>query len=167
MSSNSSRPPLHPPNEIDIVIEGIAVRALVDTGAVVSVISEKLCRSLRKVTTPLTNLALRTATSHYITPSAQCTARVVIQDVRYAVKFVVLPRSSYDVILGWDFLSTHQALVDCARAELTLSNPCPDLDDRSPPKVFAAADVHIVPLSAVLVRVFSPAATILFCFNHL
>lgn len=98
-SSNFLRPPLCPTNEIDVLVEGVAVRALVDTGAVVSVISEKLCRDLRKVTTPLTNLALRTATSHFIAPTAQCTARVLIQDVWYAVNFVVLPRSSYDVIL--------------------------------------------------------------------
>ncbi|XP_075740668.1 uncharacterized protein LOC142786852 [Rhipicephalus microplus] len=153
LAAKISRRNCCPPNEIELYIDGIKVHGLVDTGAAVSVISEKLCRNLRKVTTQLTDLSLQTATSHHIQPSALCTARVVIQGAMYVVTFVVLFRSSHDVILGWDFLSSNSALVDCARSELALSVPCYDPDDGASCRVFAASDVDIAPFSAVVVSV--------------
>lgn len=153
LAAKISRPNCCPPNEIELYIDGIKVHGLVDTGAAVSVISEKLCRNLKKVTTQLTDLSLQTATSHHIQPSALCTARVVIQGAMYVVTFVVLFRSSHDVILGWDFLSSNSALVDCARSELALSVPCYDPDDGASCRVFAASDVDIAPFSAVVVSV--------------
>lgn len=50
--SNFSRPRLYPSNVVAICVEGVPVLALVDTGAAVSVMTEKLnCHKLRKVTT--------------------------------------------------------------------------------------------------------------------
>ena len=143
-------------------IDGVAVQALVDTGAAVSVLSGELCRKLKKITIPLSDVSLRTATAHHIQPSVACTARLVIQNVLYAVEFVVFSPCSHDIILGWDFLSAHHAVVDCARAELELSTmselplcqtPIYDgpSDQALSSRVVVAADTHIPPLSSVLV----------------
>lgn len=116
--------------------------ALIDTGAAISVMDAKLCRTLKKVKTPIAGLSLRTASAQHIKPLAACTARVVIQNSLYTIEFVVLPSCSHAVILGWDFLSRHAAIIDCARAEVgfstvpmpyqTLINQIPVLKPSSP-----------------------------------
>lgn len=135
-------------------VDGVAVLALVDTGAAVSVISEALCRRLRKVTTALSDFSLRTASSQRIHPSAACTARVLIEDVLYTIEFIVLSRCSHDIILGYDFLSTHHAVIDCARAEVSFLPLCDtvlcDVPTR-PAKLLVASDTDIPPFSAALV----------------
>lgn len=83
-------PPLSPANVIDVTVEGVAALALIDTGAAVSVLNERLRHSLRKVTTPLSDLTLRTGSAQEIKPLAMCTARVIIQDVTYVIEFIVL-----------------------------------------------------------------------------
>lgn len=129
--------------------------ALVDTGAAVSVMDAKLCSSLRKVRTPIAGLSLRTASAQNIQPSAACTARVVIQGTIYAVEFVVLPCCSHAVILGWDFLSRHAAIIDCARAEVEFSHLPEAVLDTAPPgacvKALVAEDIDLPPCSSVLV----------------
>ncbi|XP_075729730.1 uncharacterized protein LOC142771751 isoform X1 [Rhipicephalus microplus] len=104
------RPHLSPPNEIAVFVDGFATTALVDTGAAICIISEVLCRKLNKVTTPLVEISLRTASSQHVQPFATCTARVVIQGVLYIVEFVVLLHASREIILGWNFLSANHAV---------------------------------------------------------
>lgn len=88
------------------------------TGAAVSVLNERLRRSLRKVTTPLSDLTLPTASAQVIKPLAMCTARVLIQDVTYVIEFIVLPSCSHGIILGWEFLSRHHAIIDCVHLQV-------------------------------------------------
>lgn len=112
--------------------------------------------------TPLSALSLRTASSQCITPVAACTARIVIQGYTYTVEFVVLSSCSYDVILGWDFLSDHQAVIDCSRAEIEFS-PLPDtrsheLDDLGD-KLVVTEDTTIPPHSSVIAHACSTFAT--------
>lgn len=146
-------------------MDGFRTLALVDTGAAVSVIDVKLCRLLRKVTTTSTGLSLRTASAHHIQPLAACTARVIIQDVVYPIEFLVLPACSHDVILGWDFLSRHHAVIDCARAEVAFSALCSASSAPTTEKLFVADDTNIPPSSTVLVPVSCAAvreSTVLF-----
>ncbi|XP_049515963.1 uncharacterized protein LOC125942080 [Dermacentor silvarum] len=130
---------------------------------------EKLCRKLRKVTTPLSGLLLRTASAQHIAPLAQCTARVLIADVVYVVEFFVLPSCSHDIILGWDFLSHHRAIIDCARAEVALfplsEASLPDPSESKAAKLTVVSDTNIPPEMSVLVPVScsaAPDATVLF-----
>lgn len=74
--------------------------------------------------TPLTGLPLRTAGAHRIHPIAASTARVVTEDVAYAIEVIVISSCSNDLILGWDFLSCHNVVIHCARAELELFHAC-------------------------------------------
>lgn len=104
---------------------------------------------------------LRTANSQFIAPSAVCTARVNIQGELYVIEFFVLPSCSHDVILGWDFLSRHRAIIDCARAEVALtplqsSVSGPTISDAC--KLVIAADADVAPNTSTLVALTCPAA---------
>ncbi|XP_065296576.1 uncharacterized protein [Dermacentor albipictus] len=76
---------------------------------------------LRKVTTAWDGPQIRTAGGHLITPSGRCTARVTVKGHTYPATFVVLPQCSREVILGLDFLSEHQAIIDLRSKLITLS----------------------------------------------
>lgn len=128
-----------------------------DTGAV-SVIHEKFCRKLKKVTKPLCGLLPRTASAQHIAPLAQCTARVVIDGLVYVVEFFVLSSCSHDIILGRDFLSHHRAVIDCARAEVALF-PLSDAPSASKAaKLTIVSHMDISPEMSVLVPV--PCSTV-------
>lgn len=136
--------------------------ALIDTGAAISVIADKLCRSLHKVTTPFFGPLLRTATAEHVQPVAACTARVVIQGKLYTVEFVVLPHCSHDIILGWDFLSRHQAVIDCFRAEVAFSSLGGAISDDVPSsraKLVIAHDIQVPPHTYVMAPVCCSAAS--------
>lgn len=150
-------------------VDGVRTLALVDTGAAISVMSHKFCRSIRKVTTRPSGFSLRTASAQHIQPVAACTARVLIQDAIYTVEFLVLASCSYDLILGWDFLSHNHAVIDCARAlvELSVFSEAPSAHVPAPgdSKLVVTADTDLPPHSAVIVSVSCaalPDATVLF-----
>lgn len=108
---------------------------------------------------------MRTASAQQIMPIAACTARVVIQNILYTVEFVVLPSCSHDVILGWDFLSRHHAVIRCAPAEVEFSPLLEDSFCAPNAKVVIAEDTVVQPRSSVLVPLCCtsiPEATVLF-----
>ncbi|KAM7309558.1 retropepsin-like aspartic protease [Ixodes scapularis] len=104
-------------NNLNVVIDGHDASALVDTGADYSVLSGRLSRRLRKVTTPWDGPQIRTAGGHLITPVGRCTARVEIHGETCPVKFVVLQDCSRDVILGMDFLCEYGAVIDLGETD--------------------------------------------------
>lgn len=71
------------------------------------------------------------------------------------IEFVVLFSCSHDVILGWDFLSNHNAVIDCARAEVEFCSqndgPFPDTSPTCGVKLVVEEEVDIPPQSSVLV----------------
>lgn len=80
----------------------------------------------------------------------------MIEEICYPVQFVVLPCCPHDVILGWDFLEEHGALIDCFAEELFLSGmPCYDDNHVSlpPNKLHTPCDIHIPSRSTVFVSV--------------
>lgn len=116
--------------------------------------SQKICRKLRKVTTPYDGPELQSAAATSLSPAAKCTARVIIQDAWYPVQFVVLPCCPHDIILGWDFLCDHGALIDCSADELFLCDmPRYDEHHVSPPlcKLYATGDICIPPRSTAFI----------------
>ncbi|XP_064462244.1 uncharacterized protein LOC135372679 [Ornithodoros turicata] len=96
--------------------------------------------------TPYDGPELQSAAATALSPTATCTARVMIQGAWYPVQFVVLPSCPHDVILGWDFLCDHGALIYCSADELFLSDMA-RYDDQhaSPPsyKLHATRDTCI------------------------
>lgn len=71
---------------LSVFVQGVPVDALVDTGATISVIHADLCSRLRKVTTPYDGPTLVAAQGDTVRPSALCTARVVIDDIRHHIQ---------------------------------------------------------------------------------
>lgn len=148
---------------IDIVIDGLHVQALVDTGAAVSVIRADLCNRLRKVTTPFVGRPFRAVGEQNIVPTGVCTARIVIQEICYCVEFVVLSSCSHDVILGWDFLEATSALIDCERSEVDFAEiRLPEENDVNDTiKLFLIDDARIPAFSSVLLPIQSTELEVL------
>lgn len=75
----------------------------------------------------------------------------------------MLTSCSHDVILGWDFLSRHHAVIDCAHAQVELSIfgdvPSVHMPVSGVDKLVVAADTDLPPLSAVIVPVYCAALT--------
>ncbi|KAM7296220.1 uncharacterized protein ISCGN_021402 [Ixodes scapularis] len=148
-------------NNLNVVIDGHDASALVDTGADYSVLSGRLSRRLRKVTTPWDGPQIRTAGGHLITPVGRCTARVEIHGETCPVKFVVLQDCSRDVILGMDFLCEYGAVIDLGANQLTLRKPVlpPVETNTTSTAIRVIADhVNLPPRSSVFVTVITDSA---------
>lgn len=102
--------------------------------------------------TPLGGFSLRTASAQHIQALAACTARVTIQGLLYIIELIVLPSCSHDVILGWDFLARHNAVIDCARAEVEFTSQCDVYSDKAnAAKLVVSEDTTIPPQCSVSV----------------
>lgn len=110
------------PNLLDITVDSVPVRALIDTGAHISVMSADFRRRLRKVLTPATS-RVRVADGGTPTVDGLCTARVTIAGHSTPVQFTVLSSCAHHIILGLDFLADHSALIDCSQGVLHLDLP--------------------------------------------
>lgn len=102
-----------PRNLIVILIVGLRLHALVDTGAATSIINQAICKKLCKMTTPYDRPVLRSAATTMLSPAS-------IKGPRYPVQSVVPPCYPHDVILCWDFLGDHAALIDYSAKEFFL-----------------------------------------------
>lgn len=107
--------------EIPISADDYPLTALVDTGADFSVMSSQLAGRLRKVVTPWTGPAIRSAGGHLLTPIGVCTARIKIRDAYFPACFLVLRECSKPLILGLDFLYEYGAIIDLRELLVTLS----------------------------------------------
>lgn len=94
-----------------------------------------------KFSTPLSRLSVRTANAQIIHHAAVCTARP-------------RPAFPHDVIIGWDFLSRHDAVIHCAPVEIQLS-PFSCLTPGSEPsasnKLLVREDTRVPPNSSTVV----------------
>lgn len=147
--------------DLDVLVDGRDVSALVDTGADYSVISERLATELKKVKTEWDGMQMRTAGGHLITPKGRCTARITIRDDTYPTTFVILQHCSRDVILGIDFLNEHDAVIDLKSQSITLSTDQAINHDRNAerPLPLSVIEEHVSlePFSSTLVSVSSEA----------
>ncbi|UYV72850.1 hypothetical protein LAZ67_10000987, partial [Cordylochernes scorpioides] len=114
-------------NYIDIKIEGDTIRALVDSGASYSVISERFRVELKKTMFAETDVVLKVADDKVVKSKGRCTLKLEVNGHPENFEFVVLENCSHDVILGWDFFKATNAVIDCGLGELQLDD-LPDLD---------------------------------------
>ena len=137
-------------NLIDVIIDGQPVRALVDSGASFSVLSDNYRRTLKKTMFCDTGATvLKVANGKYVHPAGTCVARITINNRTQPFEFVVLTECSHNVILGWDFLQASQAIIDCGRSELQIEEVVPP-DTRNTEfsgKLFVVDNVTIPPLT--------------------
>lgn len=100
---------------------------------------------------------LRTVNGDRVQPIAACTVRLVIAEGHYIVEFIVLSSCSHEIILGWDFLSRNQAVIDCARSEIELFPLYDESNNSNYPaahKVVVTEDTEIPPTTAALLPVY-------------
>ncbi|UYV72084.1 hypothetical protein LAZ67_9001766 [Cordylochernes scorpioides] len=132
-------------NYICININGRHVEALIDTGASYSVISANFRESLKVVMIKNTNITLKVANNRFVSPLGECLLRVGINEFQRTAEFLVLPSCSHDVILGWDFLESSSAIIDCGQSEISFSE-MPN-EDPSVARLYLASDDIIPPKS--------------------
>ncbi|GFW10315.1 transposon Ty3-I Gag-Pol polyprotein [Trichonephila clavipes] len=114
-------------NQQDVIIDKKPIRALVDSGASFSVISDKYRQFLKKVLfADAKSVMLKVADGNFVRPIGKCVLRVRINNRELPFEFIVLSHCSHDVILGWDFLEASQAVIDCGQNELVLEDICRD-----------------------------------------
>lgn len=136
---------------MEVVVEGIPVEALVDTGASISIIHADLCSRLRKVRTPYVGPALRGADKNAIQPSGQCTARVFIEGIRHHILFAVLAPCAHQMILGWDFLSSASAIISCRAPSISITDTAFDtVPDGRIHQLVSTSDFVLPPGESVL-----------------
>ena len=146
MNEKTEIPPVRPCNMVSVLVEGVYVDALIDTGACLSVIDRSLCSRLRKVTTPYDGPTLFAAQGDAIRPSAMCTARVFIDGLLHYVQFAVLSSCAHQLILGWDFLSTANASICCRERVLHMTDTDYALSaDDKPLRLLAVEDTELPP----------------------
>lgn len=126
---------------------------MVDTGAAKSCISDNVCRRLRKVITPANGHLLRMGNGELVQPLGCASVSILIAGVSYTVVFLVVSNCVADVILGWDFLTSTDAFINCARGELELSciDPVTDHSHSTNMPLRTNDDLLLPPLSALAV----------------
>ncbi|GFT85530.1 transposon Ty3-I Gag-Pol polyprotein [Trichonephila clavipes] len=89
-------------NQLDVIIDKKLIRALVDSGASLSVISDKYRRFLKKVLfADAKSVMLKVVDGNFVRPIGKCVLRVRINNRELPFEFIVLSHCSHDVILGW------------------------------------------------------------------
>lgn len=147
-------PPNFPPNHIILFIGGLLTPALVDIGSSISVLSLSLCKRLRKVLLPSKGSVPRSAFNGVSVPIEAAVGRLLVDGILYPAEFRVLPESSHDIILGSDFFSENEAVIDFIPNEILLSEEtCYDIAEYSgSPKLLVFLDTVIMPQSLSYVR---------------
>ncbi|GFX79910.1 transposon Ty3-I Gag-Pol polyprotein [Trichonephila clavipes] len=131
-------------NQLDVIIDKKPIRALVDSGASFSVISDKYRRFLKKVL--FADAKERYAEScgwKFCSADRKCVLRVRINNRELPFEFIVLSHCSHDVILGWDFLEASQAVIDCGQNELVLEDICRDSQRLTPGICMPPGTIHL------------------------
>lgn len=113
-----------------IQIDGVEVRALIDTGSQVSAVSESfysanIGRFSKCPTLPLVGVTVTSATEKKATKvSRQFYANVHLQQVEEASTILVVPKLTVDCIIGIDILSRLKTKIDLENYELIFADPC-------------------------------------------
>ncbi|GBM71939.1 Retrovirus-related Pol polyprotein from transposon 297 [Araneus ventricosus] len=145
-------------NTTHITVNRQCVKALVDSGADYSVISERLRRQLNAPMFTETGPTLKTACGKPVAASGRCVLKVNLNGTVKPFEFLLFPQCSHQMILGWDFFRATDAVIDCGKEELQLAEILPDniTSGKSDFSLFAEADYLIEANSAKQICTLNP-----------
>ncbi|MEW8548469.1 MAG: reverse transcriptase domain-containing protein, partial [Candidatus Thiodiazotropha sp.] len=127
----------------NIEIEGIETKAFVDTGAEISLVSEKFRQSsniLKKLKVKSVNGLKATSVNNEPVQLLGCvTLNMRLGDVDTAWTFYVTREMSHPVLLGWDFIQGNDVTINGSKSEMTIG----------------ASTIQFLPLWRILPRVCS------------
>lgn len=107
------------------VIENIAVQAFVDTGSEISLISETLRMSVPSLMSkPIQKsfLLAKSVTGDYLDTLGMLPITIRLGEEVFSHDVQVVRNATQPVILGWDFLNRHHAIIDLRENHLKLWN---------------------------------------------
>ncbi|UYV65849.1 hypothetical protein LAZ67_3005640 [Cordylochernes scorpioides] len=140
-----------------VSINGRHVEALIDTGASYSVDSSNFRKTMKAIMFESPNITLRVANNRFVAPLGKCRLRVEINGLQRIFEFLVLPNCSHDAILGWDFLESSKAVIDCGHSEISFSETLNE--DQSAAQLHLASDDIIPPKCTKRVLTRTPSVT--------
>ncbi|KAK9701038.1 hypothetical protein QE152_g30861 [Popillia japonica] len=102
-------------------VAGMSVDALVDTGATVSCMSQRLLDQLpktaiRSVQSSRTKLSL--ANGDTVESRARTSVQIELGRTTLPISFVIMPKNTYDIILGMDALKQMNIVIDVGKREV-------------------------------------------------
>ncbi|UYV71437.1 hypothetical protein LAZ67_8003186, partial [Cordylochernes scorpioides] len=108
---------------IRIVIKGMPIEGLIDTGAMVSCIDEELVKKLELKFIPDKNLKLKSADNQKLNAIGKSRVKFKINKKEYEIEMIILKKCNPVIILGDDFLSQNKALINCQNNTLWVESP--------------------------------------------
>ncbi|UYV61745.1 K02A2.6-like [Cordylochernes scorpioides] len=135
-------------NFVMVEINGRKIKALVDSGADFSVISDKFRRELKTPLFKEPGPILKAANKNLIETLGKCVLNIEVNGLNISFEFVVMVECSHDIIFGWDFFKATEAVIDCGRNELHLGETSVlESREEENQRLFASDDFVIPPKS--------------------
>ncbi|UYV74229.1 DDI2 [Cordylochernes scorpioides] len=143
-------------NFVMVEINGRKIKALVDSGADFSVISDKFRRELKTPLFKEPGPILKAANKNLIETIGKCVLNIEVNGLNISFEFVVMVECSHDIIFGWDFFKATEAVIDCGRNELHLGETSVlESREEENQRLFASDDFVIPPKSIKKISVIN------------
>ncbi|UYV77021.1 hypothetical protein LAZ67_14002906 [Cordylochernes scorpioides] len=143
-------------NFVMVEINGRKIKALVDSGADFSVISDKFRRELKTPLFKEPGPILKAANKNLIETLGKCVLNIEVNGLKISFEFVVMVECSHDIIFGWDFFKATEAVIDCGRNELHLGETSAlESREEENQRLFASDDFVIPPKSIKKISVIN------------
>jgi hypothetical protein len=114
--------------ETDVVlgmfpVNSVSARVLFDSGASHSFVTETFACKSELQPTPLKNLMLVQIPGSITKARWTCLAVLIeIHGINFLASLIVLGTKGLEVVLGMDWMSQHQGVIDCAKKTITMTS---------------------------------------------
>ncbi|UYV72254.1 hypothetical protein LAZ67_9002361, partial [Cordylochernes scorpioides] len=143
-------------NFVMVEINGRKIKALVDSGADFSVISDKFRRELKTPLFKEPGPILKAANKNLIETLGKCVLNIEVNGLKISFEFVVMVECSHDIIFGCDFFKATEAVIDCGKNELHLGETSVlESREEETQRLFASDDFVIPPKSIKKISVIN------------
>ena len=146
-------------SQVSLNIYGNSINTLIDTGAEISVISDtlatELCKNknVKKENCRLNNI--NGVGGNIVFVLGKITLKIKISTLTINHTFIILNKVTYPLILGEDFLKTHQACIDYSKRTFSLYDNLiviPLLDKPGTNYAYIIGAIKIPPLTDAMVN---------------